>query len=74
MDVYSLEPILKANSHIIEEFSWITTEMSTMQDIPFNEAVISDFQEQTPLSVEIYGILPNLFDATVNDFVVSNEY
>jgi len=26
------------------------------------------------LSVEIYGILPNLFDATVQDFVITDEY
>lgn len=63
------DPILKANSHLIDEFSFVTADLVTEYDQEVKATEVADFSKINNSPIEIFGVQPNVFEATASGYL-----
>lgn len=66
------DPIFKSNQDIIEEFSYIPPDAKNILEAQINKFVAADKARIEDLNVNVYGVQPNIFEATLKDFQKPN--
>ena len=75
LHVPTLEQIMLMNNHIIEEFSWVTAPLHAYENSHVTKATINDMQNRGEMDQDVFGIMPNYFATTIDDFSTElNDY
>lgn len=72
MDPAVFEKVFKNNTDIIQEFSWITPDIKNHPPAKISGDKVSDKARINGMGVGIYGVQPNIFKTTVQDFLKLN--
>lgn len=62
------DPIFKGNTDIISEFSYIPPDAKNINEGQINSFTAADKAKIEKLSANVYGVQPNIFEATLQDF------
>jgi hypothetical protein len=64
-----IEPVLRANMHIIDDFAWMTRNLNLYWHRDLESAILTDYTRLNQHSGKIVGVSPALFNSTLNDFL-----
>jgi hypothetical protein len=64
-----LEEVLKANTHIIDEFAWVTAQIQNYEGGHISDVFVDDIANHMTFPTVIHGISPNYFESAESRFV-----
>ena len=70
MDPKIIEPILGRHADTIQAYSFITFDAVRKNNIGISSIQMSDRARLKKLPAGVYGVLPNVFDAMLSEFLV----
>lgn len=63
------DPIFKRNTDIISQFSYIPPDAKNINEAQINKFSSTDKAKIEKISTNVYGVQPNIFEATLPDFI-----
>jgi hypothetical protein len=67
-----LEEILKANTHIIDEFSWVTAKIQAYDGSHISGVLVDDIGNHMTYAMDLYGLSPNYFESAETSFTTTH--
>lgn len=61
-----VEPVLRENMDIIEDFSWITEDFHNLLDLRITDLRVRDLSRTGDQTVRVFGVTPRLFESAHN--------
>ena len=69
-----IDPILRENMHLIDSYTFITSQLTTIDSAKISQVDFSDKGKVNTFRNMIYGVGPTVYDALVTDFLVTGSY
>ncbi|CDW77763.1 family protein [Stylonychia lemnae] len=69
-----VDPILQKYSDLVDSYAYITGSLASIDDAKISDIEISDKGKVNPNRMQIYGVTPSIYDATISDFLVKGTY
>ena len=73
MDPETFDQVFERNSDIVEEFTYITADVSRVSTAKVSSEYIGDKARINTKQISILGVLPNVFSALLPEFLEINS-